>query len=162
MGWNLLGADWGWCDGRRHRQCMWRQKGSPRLLTLHPGQPSTLVFMAVMVEIIPQRRADVPLGLLSPQCSEPSVQEEALNCQAQPGSHFCPAKSSHPSKPKLNSSCPRKSVITTLTPPHPQCSLHKLTVAEVSECSLCARHCVKPLTYFYHLGTTFGINAIIF
>lgn len=53
------------------------------------------------------------------------------------------------------------------TPQPPQCALPflvivKLTMANVSECSLCTRHCVKPFTYFYYLGTTFWIITIIF
>lgn len=102
--------------------------------------------------------------LLSTQCSEPSVQEGVLKCQSQPQSHFCSAKSSHPSRPKLNSSSSKKSFMKIPTPtPTPVLSTvsEALVIIKLQWPMFLSVHYVldtvlNPLhIFYYYLVTTF-------
>ena len=80
------------------------------------GEPNILSFVALTTEIISQKRTDLCLASLNIYCPQPSVQEEALNCQSQPRNQLYPVISSHPSRCKFNSS---SSLVKILSPPIP-------------------------------------------
>lgn len=133
------------------------------------GEPSTLSFMAVTMKIIPQGRTDLHLVPLSTQCPEPSFQGEILKCQSQPRSHLSPAKSSPPSRPKLDASSSKKSFKKIPTPPQSFLSCLKPYSYKIgnSQCFLSvrtpeARQCLKPFPCFHYLGTTFSFITMIF
>lgn len=104
--------------GRRHvlgeeRWWRWRQTAAqpPQAAS---GEPNILSFVALTTEIISQKRTDLCLASLNIYCPQPSVQEEALNCQSQPRNQLYPVISSHPSRCKFNSS---SSLVKILSPP---------------------------------------------